>query len=197
MEIKDLISKYQEDILLFNKIVSNGKSPEDLCVDELIARTKLQIAITKEEVEETIKARQENDLVEYYDGLADTIFTAVFLLALDSVLVEKWNIGEGDLSFSEEGEELGNSVSEELFSKNINVGLLDKCVELVVENNKQKFTTSKEEFDTWESEFTRKELIVDGVTYYTLIDENGKIRKRDNFPKVDLSFVLDEVWHEL
>ena len=90
-------------------------------------------------------------------------------------------------------QELGESIAELLSDKGINLDLLDKCVQLVVENNKQKFTTSKEEFDTWESEFIRKELVVDGVTYYTLVDENGKIRKRNNFPKVDLSFVLDEV----
>lgn len=193
MEIKDIVEKYKEDILLFNKIVSNGRDIEDFFVDELIDRLKLQVNITKEEVDETIKARVENDLVGYYDGLADVIFTSVYLINLEDVLIKKWNIGGVYLSSSEFIRELGNSIVDLLTDKGVNMNLLDKCVELVVENNKQKFTTSKEELDTWESEFIRKELIVDGVTYYTLVDDKGKIRKRDGFKAVDLSFVLDEV----
>lgn len=192
MEIKDILEKYKEDILLFNKIISNGRDIEDFFVDELIERLKLQVNITKEEVDETIKAKAENDVVEYYDGLADVVFTAVFLLSLDSVLVDKWNIGNEDLSSFEFNQELGESIVELLSAKDVNLDLLDKCVELVVENNKQKFTTSKEEFDSWESEFIRKELVVDGVTYYTFVDDNGKIRKRDGFKPVDLSFILGE-----
>lgn len=191
MEIKDISKKYLDDIVLFNKIISNGKDIEDFKVDELIDRVKLQATITKEEVDETIVAKSKNDIVEYYDGLADVVFTALFLTALDDVLIEKWDIGEGDLSISDYTKELGDSIVEVLLDEDINIEVLDKCVELVVENNKQKFTTSKEDFESWESDFVRKELFVDGVTYYTLVDNNGKIRKRNNFPKVDLSFVLE------
>ena len=66
------------------------------------------------------------------------------------------------------------------------LSILDEYADRVIENNMQKFTTSLEEVKTWESEYTTTSKVVDGVTYYFFIDENGKVKKRDGFPKVEV-----------
>ena len=49
----------------------------------------------------------------------------------------------------------------------------------------EKFTTSLEEFKTWESNYIPTSKVVDGVKYYFFVDENSKVKKRNGFPKID------------
>lgn len=188
MEIKmqDLINKMREAATIFNKIVDNGRSVDELYVDELIKRLDQQYWITKEEVDETLKAIEESDIVEYYDGLADILFTATFLLPLDNRLNVDFNIGEQDLSMHKEYEELGDQIIEILKRDDIDLEILNEVCDRVIENNKQKFTTDQEEFLTWESDHYPKSLEIDGVTYYFLVDENGKVKKHKGFNELNI-----------
>lgn len=188
MEItmQDLINKMREAAILFNKIVDNGRSVNELHVDELIKRLDQQYWITKEEVDETLKAIEENDIVEYYDGLADILFTATFLLELGNLLVKDFNIGEQDLSMHIEYTELCDQITNTLTRDDIDLEILNEVCDRVIHNNKQKFTTDQEEFLTWESDHYPKSLEIDGVTYYFLVDENGKVKKHKGFKELEI-----------
>ncbi len=63
--------------------------------------------------------------------------------------------------------------------------------EKVCDNNDLKYTTNEVEIcehDKWDVEGTDIcEATVEGVKYYCLKDENGKVRKWKGFPKVELS----------
>ena len=188
MEIKmqDLIQKMREAAILFNKIVDNGRSVDNLHVDELIQRLEQLYWMTKEEVDETLKAIEENDIIEYYDGIADILFTATFLLELDNRLVKDFNIGEQDLSMHREYIELGDQIVEILKRDDIDLEILNEVCDRVIENNKQKITTNQEEFLSWESNHYPKSLEIDGVTYYFLVDENGKVKKHKGFKELEI-----------
>lgn len=194
MEItmQDLIQKMRDAAILFNKIVDNGRSVDDLYVDELIKRLEQQYWITKEEVDETLKAIEENDIVEYYDGLADILFTATFLLELGNLLVKDFNIGEQDLSMHIEYTELCDQITNTLTRDDIDLEILNEVCDRVIENNKQKFTTDQEEFLTWESDHYPKSLGIDGVTYYFLVDENGKVKKHKGFNVLSIKDLFEQ-----
>lgn len=193
MEItmQDLINKMREAAILFNKIVDNGRSVNELYVDELIKRLDQQYWITKEEVDETLKAIEENDIVEYYDGLADILFTATFLLELDNRLVRDFNIGEQDLSMHKEYTELGDQITNTLTRDDIDLEILNEVCDRVIQNNKQKFTTDQEEFLLWESDHYPKSLEIDDVTYYFLVDENGKVKKHKGFKELSIKDLFE------
>ena len=184
--MQDLINKMLESSILFNLIVDNGRSVNELYVDELIKRIEQQYWITKEEVDETLKAIEENDVVEYYDGLADVLFTGTYLLELDTQLNTKFNIGDNDLSKHKEYEALGSKIVEILKRDDIDLEILDEVCDRVIENNKQKFTTNKDEFLTWESNHYPKSLEIDGIAYYFLVDDNGKVKKHKGFKELEI-----------
>ena len=56
----------------------------------------------------------------------------------------------------------------------------------------QKFTTSLEEFKTWESNYIPTSKVVDGVTYHFFVDENLKVKKRKGFPKVEVGSLFND-----
>jgi hypothetical protein len=74
----------------------------------------------------------------------------------------------------------------------LNLSILDEYADRVIENNMQKFTTSLDEFKTWESNYIPTSKVVDGVTYYFFVDENLKVKKRDGFPKIDVEGLFDD-----
>lgn len=189
--MQDLIKKMLEASTLFNKIVDNGRSVDDLYVDELIKRLEQQYWITKEEVDETLKAIEENDIVEYYDGLADVLYVSTFLVELAKRLCCDFNIGDQDLSKHEEFSELDKQINDILKRDDIDLEILNEVCDRVIENNKQKFTTDQEEFLTWESDHYPKSLEIDGVTYYFLVDENGKVKKHKGFNELNIKDLFD------
>ena len=96
---------------------------------------------------------------EIKDGIADVLFTS---LRLVSLLGDKYNV----------------------------LGMLNA----VCDNNDLKYTTNQVDFFTaggvWDklSDGCKYEVTqIDGVTYYSLKNENGKVVKPKYFPKVDLS----------
>lgn len=63
----------------------------------------------------------------------------------------------------------------------------------VVDNNKLKITKDEEEAADWyvPEDYQRVATTIDGVQWWCIKDDNDKIRKWAGFPKVDLSFMLE------
>ena len=187
--------KVMDNSILFNKIV-NGKGIEGYSKWELVSKINSQYLIAKEEVDEFFTAKENNDIVEMYDGVIDTFYTVPFLVQL---------LNEYEIRYDTEYDECdGYTLAELDILEQGSVGVLFEATELdldivseyadrVIENNMQKFTTSLDEFETWESEYTPTSKVVDGVTYYFFVDENGKVKKRDGFPKVEVEGLFNGV----
>ena len=187
--------KVMDNSILFNKIV-NGKGIEGYSKWELVSKINSQYLIAKEEVDEFFTAKENNDIVEMYDGVIDTFYTVPFLVQLlneyeiryDTEYDECDGYTLAELDILEQG---GVDVMFE--ATELDLDILSEYADRVIENNMQKFTTSLDEFETWESEYTPTSKVVDGVTYYFFVDENGKVKKRDGFPKVEVEGLFNGV----
>ena len=187
--------KVMDNSILFNKIV-NGKGIEDYSKWELVSKINSQYLIAKEEVDEFFTAKENNDIVEMYDGAIDTFYTVPFLVQLlneyeiryDTEYDECDGYTLAELDILEQG---GFDVMFE--ATELDLDILSEYADRVIENNMQKFTTSLDEFETWESEYIPTSKFVDGVTYYFFVDENLKVKKRDGFPKVEVEDLFNDV----
>ena len=187
--------KVMDNSILFNKIV-NGKGIEDYSKWELVSKINSQYLIAKEEVDEFFTAKENNDIVEMYDGAIDTFYTVPFLVQLlneyefryDTEYDECDGYTLAELDILEQG---GFDVMFE--ATELDLDILSEYADRVIENNMQKFTTSLDEFETWESEYIPTSKFVDGVTYYFFVDENLKVKKRDGFPKVEVEDLFNGV----
>ena len=187
-------SKVMDNSILFNKIV-NGKGIEDYSKWELVSKINSQYLIAKEEVDEFFTAKENNDIVEMYDGAIDTFYTVPFLVQLlneyeiryDTEYDECDGYTLAELDILEQG---GVDVMFE--ATELDLDILSEYADRVIENNMQKFTTSLDEFETWESEYIPTSKFVDGVTYYFFVDENLKVKKREGFPKIEVEGLFDD-----
>ena len=187
--------KVMDNSILFNKIV-NGKGIEDYSKWELVSKINSQYLIAKEEVDEFFTAKENNDIVEMYDGAIDTFYTVPFLVQLlnkyefryDTEYDECDGYTLAEFDILEQG---GFDVMFE--ATELDLDILSEYADRVIENNMQKFTTSLDEFETWESEYIPTSKFVDGVTYYFFVDENLKVKKRDGFPKVEVEDLFNGV----
>ena len=186
--------KVMDNSILFNKIV-NGKGIEDYSKWELVSKINSQYLIAKEEVDEFFTAKENNDIVEMYDGAIDTFYTVPFLVQL---------LNEYEIRYDTEYDECDGYTLAELDileqggvdvlfeATELDLDILSEYADRVIENNMQKFTTSLDEFETWESEYIPTSKFVDGVTYYFFVDENLKVKKRVGFPKVEVEGLFDD-----
>ena len=187
--------KVMDNSILFNKIV-NGKGIEDYSKWELVSKINSQYLIAKEEVDEFFTAKENNDIVEMYDGVIDTFYTVPFLVQLLNEYEIRYDTeyDECDGYTLAELDMLEQGGADVLFeATELDLDILSEYADRVIENNMQKFTTSLDEFETWESEYTPTSKVVDGVTYYFFVDENGKVKKRDGFPKVEVEGLFNGV----
>jgi phosphoribosyl-ATP pyrophosphohydrolase len=93
--------------------------------------------------------------------------------------------------------EIKDGVADVLFTSLRLVSLIGDKYDLfdilnkVCDNNDKKYTTIERDFvydDKWDVPNTFDVVtVIDGVSYYCLKNENGKVVKPKNFPKVDLS----------
>ena len=188
-------SKVMDNSILFNKIV-NGKGIEDYSKWELVSKINSQYLIAKEEVDEFFTAKENNDIVEMYDGAIDTFYTVPFLIRL---------LNEYEIRYDTEYDECDGYTLAELDileqgcvdvlfeSAELDIDILSEYADRVIENNMEKFTTDEEVFKTWKSEYAPTSKVVDGVTYYFFVDENGKVKKRDGFQKVKVEDLFNGI----
>ena len=182
-------NKLYTSAMKFNAIANGGLANlVNLSNEQLVDAVLSQYKIALEEIEETEKALADNDEVEIYDGYCDVFYTFKYF---QSLLVycygkrDKETVDEVDSLI--DAVDLGNRyVALLLKTVERDLSILDEYADRVIENNMQKFTTSLDEFETWESEYIPTSKFVDGVTYYFFVDENGKVKKRDGFPKVEV-----------
>ena len=187
--------KVMNNSILFNKIV-NGKGIEDYSKWELVSKINSQYLIAKEEVDEFFTAKENNDIVEMYDGAIDTFYTVPFLVQLlneyeiryDTEYDECDGYTHVELGILEQG---GFDVMFE--ATELDLDILSEYADRVIENNMQKFTTSLDEFKTWKSEYIPTSKVADGVTYHFFVDENMKVKKRGGFPKVEVEDLFNGV----
>lgn len=187
--------KVMDNSILFNKIV-NGKGIEDYSKWELVSKINSQYLIAKEEVDEFFTAKESNDIVEMYDGAIDTFYTVPFLIRL---------LNEYEIRYDTEYDECDGYTLAELDileqggvdvlfeSTELDLDILSEYADRVIENNMEKFTTDEAVFKTWESEYIPTSKVVDGVKYHFFVDENGKVKKRDGFPKVEVEDLFNGV----
>ena len=186
--------KVRDNSILFNKIV-NGKGIEDYSKWELVSKINSQYLIAKEEVDEFFTAKENNDIVEMYDGVIDTFYTMPFLVQL---------LNEYEIRYDTEYDECDGYTLAELDilekggvdvlfeSTELDLDILSEYADRVIENNMEKFTTDEAVFKTWESNYIPTSKVVDGVTYYFFVDENGKVKKREGFPKIEVEGLFDD-----
>lgn len=187
--------KVMDNSILFNKIV-NGKGVEGYSKWELVSKINSQYLIAKEEVDEFFTAKENNDIVEMYDGVIDTFYTVPFLVQL---------LNEYEIRYDTEYDECDGYTLAELGileqdgvdvlfeSTELDLDILSEYADRVIANNMEKFTTDEEVFKTWKSSYTPTSQVVDGVTYYFFVDENGKVKKRDGFPKVEVEGLFNGI----
>ena len=193
--IAKIRGKVMDNSILFNKIV-NGKGIEDYSKWELVSKINSQYLIAKEEVDEFFTAKENNDIVEMYDGAIDTFYTVPFLVQL---------LNEYEIRYDTEYDECDGYTLAELDileqggvdvlfeATELDLDILSEYADRVIENNMEKFTTSLDEFETWESNYIPTSKVIDGVTYYFFVDENGKVKKRDGFPKVEVGSLFNGI----
>ena len=186
--------KVMDNSILFNKIV-NGKGIEDYSKWELVSKINSQYLIAKEEVDEFFTAKENNDIVEMYDGAIDTFYTVPFLIRL---------LNEYEIRYDTEYDECDGYTLAELDileqggvdvlfeSTELDLDILYEYADRVIANNMEKFTTDEEVFKTWKSNHNPTSKVVDGVTYYFFVDENGKVKKREGFPKIEVEGLFDD-----
>ena len=186
--------KVMDNSILFNKIV-NGKGIEDYSEWELVSKINSQYLIAKEEVDEFFTAKENNDIVEMYDGAIDTFYTVPFLVQL---------LNEYEIRYDTEYDECDGYTLAELDileqggfdvlfeATELNLDTLSEYADRVIANNMEKFTTNEDVFKTWKSEYTPTSQVVDGIEYYFFVDGNGKVKKREGFPKIEVEGLFDD-----
>lgn len=181
-------------VVLFNTLV--GGDFKTLSEEDKASRIDLQIDIVSEELIKEYAVFFAKDQIEELDAIADVLFTVSYLQYQLKVCDEQ---GLNNLDINHDRLQFLMSQIGLFFESmytHFDLDIIIKATDLVVENNMLKFTTDKEAFDKWKApakeNLTPSEQTVDGVTYYCLVNENGKVRKRKGFKVMDLSGLVEE-----
>lgn len=197
--LKDLVGSIENKLYMsamkFNAIANGGLANlVNLSNEQLIDAVVSQYKITLEEIEETEKALVDNDEVEIYDGYCDVFYTFKYFQSLLVYCYGKQSKETVDAVDSLiDAVDLGNRYFALLLKTvELDLSILDEYADRVIANNMEKFTTSLEEFKTWESDYIPTSKEYDGVTYYFFVDENLKVKKRKGFPKIEVEGLFDD-----
>ena len=174
----------------------------ELSNEEKAKAINFQINIVNEEmVNEFRQFFGSDNPVEELDAIADTLFTLSYLhyqLGVVSDLPkEDYDVVNSLLNHAKL--ELLVMDSDSFFNvymRHFDAPIIIEASELVIANNNQKFTDNLLEFEKWQS--PKGENLVassreyDGVTYYVLVNENGKVRKKRGFKGVQLKPLVEK-----
>ena len=174
----------------------------ELSNEEKAKAINFQINIVNEEmVNEFRQFFGSDNPVEELDAIADTLFTLSYLqyqLGVVSGLPdEDYDVANSLLNHAKL--ELLVMDSDSFFNvymRHFDAPIIIEASELVIANNNQKFTDNPLEFEKWQS--PKGENLVassreyDGVTYYVLVNENGKVRKKRGFKGVQLKPLVEK-----
>ena len=202
LKLMKLADELYKSALFFNRIMDGKNLVDDsgnllFSKHELAEKINRQYLIASEEVKETETALKENDTIEIYDGYCDVFYTCDILFYMLDLYEREYGFGGKSACkyFNNDGLGVLSDKYDEMLEQvdNLNIDILSEYADRVIENNMQKFTTSLDEFKTWKSEYAPTSKVVDGVTYYFFVDENGKVKKRDGFPKVEVEDLFNGV----
>ena len=174
----------------------------ELSNEEKAKAINFQINIVNEEmVNEFRQFFGSNNPVEELDAIADTLFTLSYLHyqlgVVNDLPEEDYDIVNGLLNHAKL--ELLVMDSDSFFNvymRHFDAPIIIEASELVIANNNQKFTDNLLEFEKWQS--PKGENLVassreyGGVTYYALVNENGKVRKKRGFKGVQLKPLVEK-----
>lgn len=160
-----------------------GKSPESVkSVKQAATFIVNESKRVVEECEETIKAFKENNHTERLDGVVDVYWTSIQLQNLLLVFREKFGVEEFNIAMSElpYDDVLWFHLASQQASLAIYVGqgnlfsghLIANASIVIIENNKQKYTTDKEVAADWEKQMPEgcyiQTNVYKDVTYYCI-----------------------------
>lgn len=174
----------------------------ELSNEEKAKAINFQINIVNEEmVNEFRQFFGSDNPVEELDAIADTLFTLSYLHyqlgVVNDLPEEDYDIVNGLLNHAKL--ELLVMDSDSFFNvymRHFDAPIIIEASELVIANNNQKFTDNLLEFEKWQS--PKGENLVassreyGGVTYYVLVNENGKVRKKKGFKGVQLKPLVEK-----
>ena len=174
----------------------------ELSNEEKAKAINFQINIVNEEmVNEFRQFFGSDDPVEELDAIADTLFTLSYLHyqlgVVNDLPKEDYDVINSLLNHAKL--ELLVMDSDSFFNvymRHFDAPIIIEASELVIANNNQKFTDNLLEFEKWQS--PKGENLVassreyDGVTYYVLVNENGKVRKKRGFKGVQLKPLVEK-----
>lgn len=174
----------------------------ELSNEEKAKAINFQINIVNEEmVNEFRQFFGSDNPVEELDAIADTLFTLSYLHyqlgVVNDLPEEDYDVINSLLNHAKL--ELLVMDSDSFFNvymRHFDAPIIIEASELVIANNNQKFTDNLLEFEKWQS--PKGENLVassreyDGVTYYVLVNENGKVRKKRGFKGVQLKPLVEK-----
>lgn len=174
----------------------------ELSNEEKAKAINFQINIVNEEmVNEFRQFFGSDDPVEELDAIGDTLFTLSYLHyqlgVVNDLPKEDYDVVNSLLNHAKL--ELLVMDSDSFFNvymRHFDAPIIIEASELVIANNNQKFTDNLLEFEKWQS--PKGENLVassreyDGVTYYVLVNENGKVRKKRGFKGVQLKPLVEK-----
>ena len=195
LKLMKLADELYKSALFFNKIMDGKNLVDDkgellFSKHELAEKINRQYIIALEEVKETETALKENDTIEIYDGYCDVFYTCDILFYVLDLYEQEYGFdGKSACKhFKNDGLGVLPDKYDELLEQvdNLNIDTLSEYANRVITNNMEKFTTDESVFKTWKSEYVPTSKVVDGVTYYFFVDENGKVKKIEGFPKIEV-----------
>ena len=174
----------------------------ELSNEEKAKAINFQINIVNEEmVNEFRQFFGSDNPIEELDAIADTLFTLSYLHyqlgVVNDLPKEDYDVVNSLLNHAKL--ELLVMDSDSFFNvymRHFDAPIIIEASELVIANNNQKFTDNLLEFEKWQS--PKGENLVassreyDGVTYYVLVNENGKVRKKKGFKGVQLKPLVEK-----
>lgn len=194
--------KLKQEVTKFNTLMAGDFATDTL--ENQCKRVNLQLDIVGQELYEEYFKFFGKDQVEELDSVADCLYVIVELERQLSILseVEQTSQEAADYIAKNINHSALNLLSSaiglfyETFTEHFDLDLILEATDRVIENNMQKFTTDKEVAEAWEipakEALVLSELTLDGVTYYCLKNETGKIRKRKSFPQVKLKDLVEK-----
>lgn len=174
----------------------------ELSNEEKAKAINFQVNIVNEEmVNEFREFFGSDNPVEELDAIADTFFTLSYLHYQLSVVndlpKEDYDVVNSLLNHAKL--ELLTMDADSFFNvymRHFDAPIIMEASELVIANNNQKFTDNLLEFEKWQS--PKGENLVassreyDGIAYYVLVNENGKVRKKKGFKGVNLKPLVEK-----
>ena len=194
--------KLKEGVKLFNTLMAGDFETDTL--ESQCKRINLQLGIVAQELYEEYFKFFAKDQLEELDAIADVLFVVSELERQLSILseLEQTNSAAAEYIANNINHSALNLLSSaiglfyETFTEHYDLDVILEATDRVIENNMSKFTTDKEEAEKWEAptkeNLVLSETVVNGVTYYCLKNENGKVRKKKGFKSVALKDLVNK-----